>query len=130
MVGMSAPLSRFRYCGMDSDGAPLTFAIDPDAPVGTILSTNSGNLRLVLVRHAMGWSAAVDDCPHAGCSLSGMGEVFDGTVLICNCHGSEFDLLTGAVLRDPAEEPLEMFNVEPSADGRRLAIGVRRSTPG
>jgi nitrite reductase/ring-hydroxylating ferredoxin subunit len=112
---------------MDNDGAPLTFAIDPDAPVGTILSTTSGILRLVLVRHTKGWSAALDDCPHAGCSLSDMGEVFDGTVLVCNCHGSEFDLLTGAVLRDPAEAPLEMFNVEPSADGRSLAIGVRRS---
>jgi nitrite reductase/ring-hydroxylating ferredoxin subunit len=113
---------------MDSESALLTLAIDPDAPVGTVLSTTSGNLKLVLVRHAKGWSAAVDDCPHAGCSLSDMGEVFDGTVLVCNCHGSEFDLLTGAVLRDPAEAPLEMFDVEPSADGCSLAIGVRRST--
>ena len=97
-------------------------AVDPDAPVGTILPAISDDGKLVLVRHAQGWAAAVDSCPHAGCSLSEMGELFDETVLVCNCHGSEFDLLTGQVLRDPAEAPLRVFRVTPTADGAGLII--------
>ncbi len=93
-----------------------TVAVDPDAPVGTILSAMIGEMKLVLVRHAEGWTAALDACPHAGCSLSEMGEIFDETVLVCNCHGSEFDLLTGLVLRDPAETPLQILKVVPTAD--------------
>jgi nitrite reductase/ring-hydroxylating ferredoxin subunit len=100
----------------------IVVAIDPDAPVGTILPAVSDNGKLVLVRHAQGWAAAEDGCPHAGCSLAEMGELFDETVLVCNCHGSEFDLLTGQVLRDPAEAPLRMFRVTPTSDGAGLII--------
>jgi nitrite reductase/ring-hydroxylating ferredoxin subunit len=34
----------------------------------------------------------------------------EGTI-ICYCHGSTFDLRSGAVLQGPAEEPLTMFDV-------------------
>jgi nitrite reductase/ring-hydroxylating ferredoxin subunit len=32
-------------------------------------------------------------------------------VLICNCHGAEFALETGAVIEGPADGPLETYAV-------------------
>jgi nitrite reductase/ring-hydroxylating ferredoxin subunit len=100
--------------------------IAPDTPVGTILSAELAGTALVLVRHAKGWSAAPDACPHAACALSRMGEVVDGTILVCNCHGAEFDLVTGAVLLDPAEAPLQLLDVVESADSGCLIITRRQ----
>jgi len=100
----------------------VTMKVAPDTPVGTILSTDLAGLALVVMRHAKGWSAAPDTCPHAACSLSRMGEVVDGTTLVCNCHGAEFDLVTGAVLLDPAETPLQLLDVVESEDSKCLTI--------
>jgi nitrite reductase/ring-hydroxylating ferredoxin subunit len=98
--------------------------VDAGAPEGTILAADAAGVALALIRHAHGWAATDLDCPHAGCSLARDGEVVDGSVLICNCHGSEFDLRTGAVLLDPADRPLRLRPVQPSADGSRLMIDL------
>jgi len=50
-----------------------------------------------------------DTCTHMGCSLAS-GEL-DGTVVTCACHGSQFDITTGAVLRGPAERPVRSFQL-------------------
>jgi 3-phenylpropionate/trans-cinnamate dioxygenase ferredoxin component len=34
-----------------------------------------------------------------------------GTTLMCQCHGSRFDIATGAVLKGPATTPLESYEV-------------------
>jgi nitrite reductase/ring-hydroxylating ferredoxin subunit len=96
--------------------------VDPGAPEGTILPAHVGGVELALIRHEGGWTATDRDCPHARCSLVRDGEVVDGTVLVCNCHGSEFDLRTGEVLLDPADRPLRLRPVEPSEDGTALFI--------
>src|SRR2546428_12166770 len=44
-----------------------------------------------------------DICTHMGCSLA-KGH-FAGTVVTCACHGSQFDVTSGAVLRRPAARP-------------------------
>ena len=98
--------------------------VDPAAPEGTILAAEVDGVELALIRHAHGWTATDLDCPHAGCSLARDGEVVDGGVLICNCHGSEFDLRTGEVLLDPADRPLRLRPVQPSDDGSRLTIDL------
>jgi nitrite reductase/ring-hydroxylating ferredoxin subunit len=46
-------------------------------------------------------------CTHMGCSLAN-GEL-DGTVVTCACHGSQFDVTSGAVLRGPAQRPVRAF---------------------
>lgn len=51
-----------------------------------------------------------DICTHRGCNLVGDGEI-DGTTIECECHGSVFDMATGAVLEAPAMEPLPVFAV-------------------
>ena len=50
-----------------------------------------------------------DICTHQGCSLA-EGEL-DGTTVTCPCHGSEFDVTTGEVLRGPAREPVRSYPV-------------------
>ena len=48
---------------------------------------------------------AFDDvCTHSGCSLSR--GTLHGTTVTCPCHGSKFDVTTGAVLRGPATRPV------------------------
>lgn len=43
-----------------------------------------------------------DTCTHRGCSLAT--GTLDGTTVTCPCHGSQFDVTTGAVLRGPAQQ--------------------------
>ena len=50
-----------------------------------------------------------DTCTHQQCSLA-EGDLHESTV-ICPCHGSEFDVESGEVLRGPASEPVETFEV-------------------
>jgi 3-phenylpropionate/trans-cinnamate dioxygenase ferredoxin component len=50
-----------------------------------------------------------DTCTHRGCSLS-PGEVL-GTAIECECHGSVFDMTSGAVVEGPATEPVATFAV-------------------
>jgi 3-phenylpropionate/trans-cinnamate dioxygenase ferredoxin subunit len=56
---------------------------------------------------------AFDDlctCADAPCPLSG--GLLEGTTLMCQCHGSRFDIVTGAVLSGPANEPLNGYEVQ------------------
>jgi 3-phenylpropionate/trans-cinnamate dioxygenase ferredoxin component len=50
-----------------------------------------------------------DTCTHMGCSLA-EGDLEETTVT-CPCHGSEFDVVSGEVLRGPARVPVGSFEV-------------------
>jgi len=57
------------------------------------------------VARANGHLYAFDDtCTHLGCSLA-KGKL-EGTTVTCPCHGSQFDVTSGAVLRGPAQRPV------------------------
>ena len=59
----------------------------------------------VNIAMALGHLYAFDDaCTHMGCSLA-KGKL-DGTTVTCPCHGSQFDVTSGAVLRGPAQQPV------------------------
>ncbi len=97
--------------------------VDTSASVGTVVSAELDGLPVTVVRHEGGWVAVDDECTHAACPFGADGEVFDGYVLACNCHGSEFDLRTGEVLLGPAERAL---TVRPLAvlEGRLVVADV------
>ena len=90
-------------------GRPVLTTADLSDPVGTIAAGVLDGRAVTVVRHESGWVAVDESCTHADCPFDADGEVFDGTVLACNCHGSEFDLRTGEVLLGPAEQPLTVI---------------------
>jgi Rieske Fe-S protein len=47
-------------------------------------------------------------CTHAGCTV---GSVSGGTIN-CPCHGSKFNIATGAVVNGPAASPLSPVNIQ------------------
>jgi len=56
---------------------------------------------------------AFDDlctCTHGACPLSG--GLLTGTQIMCQCHGSRFDITTGAVINGPATEALNVYEVQ------------------
>jgi len=56
---------------------------------------------------------AFDDlctCADQRCPLSG--GLLTGTTIMCQCHGSRFDISTGAVINGPATEPMTVYEVQ------------------
>ena len=56
---------------------------------------------------------AFDDlctCADRACPLSG--GLLTGTTIMCQCHGSRFDITTGAVVAGPATKALNVYDVQ------------------
>ena len=79
------------------------------------LEARVGTTDLVLARLEDAWYAVQARCTHAGCPFFEEASLEDGTI-VCNCHGSEFDLASGEVVRGPAEDPLRTFPVRVAGD--------------
>ena len=73
--------------------------LSPDRPV----KVDAKGRSVVLIKQAGQVFALDDTCVHAGCSLSSGS--LDGRSIICPCHGSQFELETGAVVNGPATRP-------------------------
>jgi 3-phenylpropionate/trans-cinnamate dioxygenase ferredoxin component len=55
---------------------------------------------------------AFDDlctCADPACPLSG--GLLTGTTIMCQCHGSRYDITTGTVINGPATEALHVYEV-------------------
>ena len=59
-----------------------------------------------------------DTCTHLQCSLA-KGHL-EGTTVTCSCHGSQFDVVTGSVLRPPAREPVKSYRL--AVEGENIKI--------
>jgi nitrite reductase/ring-hydroxylating ferredoxin subunit len=90
--------------GLAKDVAPGAMRGFKAGDRGILISNIDGKF------HAIG-----NKCTHRGCSLS-MGRL-EGEVVTCPCHGSRFNLKTGAVVRGPAEEPEPAYSVAIEDDG-------------
>ena len=69
-------------------------------------------LRIAIARFG-GRLHAFDDlctCGERACPLSG--GLLAGTTITCQCHGSRFEITTGAVINGPATEPLNRYAVQ------------------
>jgi nitrite reductase/ring-hydroxylating ferredoxin subunit len=91
------------------DGEPRA-ALAQDTPV-------------LLLRHGDGIHAIHNRCSHRGCLLSD-GEA-EGHVVTCPCHGSQFDVRDGSVIRGPATAGQPAFDARES-DGKVEIKLVRR----
>jgi len=77
--------------------------------------------RRILLANVAGRLYAVDDrCTHEEASLSK--GVLKGELVKCPLHNSRFNVRTGEVLEEPAEEPLRTYPVR--EEGGRILVGV------
>ena len=90
--------------------------------IGSATDVGAGQMRVfdvsgttVNVASVQGHLYAIDDtCTHTGCSLA-KGKL-DGTTVTCACHGSQFDVTSGAVIRGPARRPIRSRQVKVDGD--------------
>ena len=70
-------------------------------------------LRISIARVANRLYAFDDLCTcteHGRCPLSG--GLLTGSTIMCQCHGSRFNITTGAVVSGPAVRPLNVYHVQ------------------
>jgi nitrite reductase/ring-hydroxylating ferredoxin subunit len=77
-----------------AEGQPTTVTVD--------------EVELLLLRRGATVYAVVNHCTHRGCPLN-EGEFPDESTVVCPCHGSTFDLRTGAILHGPATSPAPAY---------------------
>jgi thiosulfate dehydrogenase [quinone] large subunit len=89
-----------------------------DVPVGgaaTFQAPKSGDPALILQPEPGHFVAYDAVCPHAGCTV---GYSRAANLLVCPCHGSQFDPTTGAVRVGPASRGLGRLVVAEGSDGQ------------
>ena len=90
--------------------------VDPSDAIATeaVLPYYLGDRKLrISIARVDGRLYAFDDlctCTDEPCPLSG--GLLSGTTIMCQCHGSRFDITTGAVVNGPATEPLNVYEVQ------------------
>jgi thiosulfate dehydrogenase [quinone] large subunit len=80
----------------------------------------SGDPGLVLQLTKGSYVAYDAVCPHAGCTV---GYSPAAQLIVCPCHGSEFNPATGAVEVGPATRGLETIKVAEGGDGQLYVDG-------
>ncbi len=93
--------------GSGAAAAPAALASTSDIPVGggKILTDK----KIVITQPQSGaFHAFSAVCTHAGCTV---GSVSGGTIN-CPCHGSRFNITTGAVVNGPATSPLPAVSIK------------------
>jgi len=87
-----------------------------DIPVGGAISASLDNKPILIAQPAAGTVVAFSAiCTHMGCTVAPAGKDF-----VCPCHGSTYDMRTGAVKAGPAPKPLPKIATH-VADGEVVA---------
>jgi nitrite reductase/ring-hydroxylating ferredoxin subunit len=87
---------------------------------GALAAFDVGGVRVAVANVAGTFYVFGDTCTHLQCSLA-QGDL-EGTVVTCSCHGSQFDVTSGAVLRGPAQEPVPSFATRVEDDAVQMEI--------
>ena len=91
---------------------------------GTLSVVLPSGDRVCLIRRGNQVNALRDECTHQAMPLSA-GEVLDDGTIECAWHGARFDCATGAVLRGPAEDNVQAYEV--TVDGKTVLVKERSS---
>lgn len=126
----SAPAATPSSSGAGGSGGagaagshPSGTAIGPakDVPVGGAASftdPRTGDPSIVIQAKAGKFVAFDAVCPHAGCTV---GYDQSASVIVCPCHGSQFNAATGAVENGPAASGLAPITIAKGSDGQLYA---------
>jgi thiosulfate dehydrogenase [quinone] large subunit len=75
----------------------------------------------LIIQHTEGHFVAFNAvCPHAGCTV---GYAQNAKLIVCPCHGSEFDPQTGGLVRGPAPHGLSTIPIAESSGGELFVDG-------
>jgi 3-phenylpropionate/trans-cinnamate dioxygenase ferredoxin subunit len=91
-----------------------------DISDGAMTAFEVGGVKIAVANVGGTLYAFGNTCTHRQCPLA-KGELEDTTVT-CPCHGSQFDVTTGAVLRGPAKDPVESYSIR--AEDNAIQIEV------
>jgi 3-phenylpropionate/trans-cinnamate dioxygenase ferredoxin subunit len=92
----------------------ITVSPEGQLSAGEMKAFKVADLKIVVARVGEQLYAFGDTCSHRHCPLS-RGEL-EETIVTCPCHGSQFDVSTGAVVRGPAEDPVLSYPVRVEGD--------------
>ncbi len=91
-----------------------------DVDEGEVAAFDIGGQRVAVANVEGSFHAFGNICTHAHCSLA-EGEL-EGKTVTCPCHGSQFDVTTGAVLNAPATEPVPVFPLRVENDELQVEL--------
>ncbi|HEY2639655.1 MAG TPA: Rieske 2Fe-2S domain-containing protein [Streptosporangiaceae bacterium] len=121
----SVPSAAPGFNGSSGSGGrhPAGTALGPakDVPVGGAASftdPRTGDPSIVIQATAGKFVAFDAVCPHAGCTV---GYDQSAAVIVCPCHGSQFNAATGAVETGPAATGLNPITIAKGSNGQLYA---------
>lgn len=97
-----------------------TVAKSQDVVEGEMAVFEVGGQRVAVAKVEGSLHAFGDTCTHQQCSLAS-GEL-EGKTVTCPCHGSQFDVTSGAVLNPPATEAVPVFPVQVEGDEIKVEV--------
>lgn len=89
----------------------VTVASVNELTAGSMKTVVVSGIRVALANVDGEFFAIADTCSHEQCSLGTKG-VLDGNVVICGCHGANFDVTTGKVMALPAPSDVASYEVK------------------
>jgi nitrite reductase/ring-hydroxylating ferredoxin subunit len=99
----------------------VTVGTSDEVPEGDAKAFDVDGAEIAVARVQGRLYAFSDICTHRHCNLATGGNIEDFDIE-CQCHGSVFDIRTGAVHNPPATDPIETYEVR-EADGR-IEVGA------
>lgn len=91
-----------------------------EVPEGELAAFEVSGKRIAVANAGGALHAFDDTCTHEHCSLS-EGDL-DETIVTCPCHGSQFDVTTGAVHNPPATEPVSTYRLRVEGDQIQIEV--------
>jgi nitrite reductase/ring-hydroxylating ferredoxin subunit len=91
-------------------GEFVTVGRSDEVPEGEATAFAVGDQEIAVARVDGALYAFDDICSHRRCNLALGGEI-EGTTIVCECHGSVFDMVSGEPRNPPATEPIAVFAV-------------------
>ncbi len=81
---------------------------------GILKAVEINSTQILLVNLAGNYFALGNICKHRGCPLSA--GILRGEVIECACHGSQYNVKTGVIVRGPTKEPESSYEVKVEND--------------